>query len=169
MSDDTPHPVTTTDAGFPAPSDEFSLSARVEGPLLLQDHSQVEQAAFEPANMVPGIAPSPDEMLQGRLFGYPDTHRYRIGPNYLQLPVNQPLVPVHDDNRDGQMNVRIDGDPVCAPNSYGRRKADPDRYPDPAYEVTGEVVRTAYHAHKDDKYRRQVDADLGAKVAKALA
>ena len=52
--------------------------------------AEVEQAAFEPANMVPGIGPSPDPMLQGRLFSYPDTHRYRIGPNYLRLPINRP-------------------------------------------------------------------------------
>ena len=52
--------------------------------------AQIEQAAFEPANMVPGIGPSPDKMLLGRMFSaIPDTHRYRIGPNYLQLPVNQ--------------------------------------------------------------------------------
>jgi len=53
--------------------------------------AEVEKAAFEPANMVPGIGPSPDPMLQGRLFSYPDTHRYRIGPNYLQLPINRPI------------------------------------------------------------------------------
>jgi catalase len=53
--------------------------------------AEVEQAAFDPANMVPGIGPSPDPMLQGRLFSYPDTHRYRIGPNYLRLPINRPI------------------------------------------------------------------------------
>ena len=52
--------------------------------------AQIEQAAFEPANMVPGIGPSPDKMLLGRMFSYPDAHRYRIGTNYLQLPVNYP-------------------------------------------------------------------------------
>jgi catalase len=112
--------------------------------------AQVEQAAFEPSNMVPGIAPSPDKMLQGRLFSYPDTHRYRIGPNYLQLPVNQPLVPVHSYSKDGPMNFRPSGDPVYAPNSYGGPKADPVHYADPAYQVAGEIVRAAYHAHKDD-------------------
>jgi catalase len=57
---------------------------------------------------------------------------------------------VHGYSRDGQMNSRLDGDPVYAPNSYGGSQADPDRYPEPSYEVTGEIVRTAYHAHKDD-------------------
>jgi len=60
--------------------------------------AEIEQAAFEPANMVPASAPSPDKMLQGRLFSYPDTHRYRIGTNYLQLPVNRPHSAVHSYN-----------------------------------------------------------------------
>ena len=55
--------------------------------------AQIEQAAFEPSNLVRGIGPSPDKMLLGRLFSYPDTHRHRIGANYLQLPVNQPKCP----------------------------------------------------------------------------
>ena len=57
--------------------------------------AQIEQAAFEPSAVVPGIGFSPDKMLLGRVFAYSDTHRYRIGPNYLQLPVNQPKVPVN--------------------------------------------------------------------------
>ena len=87
--------------------------------------AQIEQAAFEPANLVPGIGPSPDKMLQGRLFGYPDAHRYRIGANYLQLPMNQPKVPVHSYNRDGHMSHVNGGDPTYAPNSYGGPVADP--------------------------------------------
>ncbi len=86
--------------------------------------AQVEQAAFEPANMVPGIGPSPDKMLIGRLFSYPDTHRHRIGTNYLQLPVNQPKSPVNSYNRDGAMRYRNPGDPVYAPNSFGGPQAD---------------------------------------------
>lgn len=112
--------------------------------------AQVEQAAFEPSSMVPGIAPSPDKMLQGRLFSYPDTHRYRIGPNYMQLPVNQPLVPVHSYNHDGPMNFRPAGDPVYAPNSFGGPRADPVHYSDPVYQLTGEIVRSAYRAHSGD-------------------
>ena len=112
--------------------------------------AQVEQATFEPSNMVPGIEPSPDKMLQGRLFSYPDTHRYRIGPNYLQLPVNQPMVPVHSYSHDGPMNFHPGGDPVYAPNSFGGPQADLARYADPTYQLTGEIVRAAYQAHKDD-------------------
>jgi catalase len=114
--------------------------------------AEVEQAAFEPANMVPGIGPSPDKMLLGRLFSYPDTHRHRIGANYLQLPVNAPKSPVHSYNKDGQMRYRHNGDqPVYAPNSFGGPAADPERYGEPAgWEVSGEIMRTAYQPHHED-------------------
>jgi len=112
--------------------------------------AQVEQAAFEPSNFVPGIGPSPDKMLQGRLFSYPDTHRYRIGPNYEQLPVNRPLVPVHSYNQDGPMTVIAGDDPVYAPNSYGGPQALPTTGTDPTFGVTGEIVRAAYRPHRED-------------------
>src|SRR6202022_2844844 len=79
--------------------------------------AEIEQAAFDPANFVPGIGSSPDKMLQGRLFSYPDTHRYRIGTNYLQIPVNRPMVPVHSYNKDGSMTYVTPKDPVYAPNT----------------------------------------------------
>ena len=84
--------------------------------------AQIEQAAFEPSATVPGIAFSPDKMLLGRVFAYADTHRYRIGPNYHQLPVNQNRVPDHNTYTfDGPMAYEHSGDaPVYAPNSYGR-------------------------------------------------
>jgi catalase len=117
------------------------------------DHyfAEVEQAAFEPANMVPGIGPSPDRMLLGRLFSYPDTHRHRIGTNYQQLPINQPKAPVHSYNKDGAMRYRHDGDqPVYAPNSHGGPQADP-RYEEPGWLVdAGEIVRTAQTLHAED-------------------
>jgi catalase len=172
--------------------------------------AEVEQSAFEPANMVPGIGPSPDKMLLGRLFSYPDTHRHRIGPNYLQLPINAPKVEVHSYNKDGAMAYANPSDPVYAPNSFGGPAADP-AYGEPSFDVAGEIVRAAYtrHAEDDDfgqpgnlyrkvldegarsrlvanisghlrngvsepvlsraiEYWRQVDADLGARVAKEL-
>ena len=96
--------------------------------------AEIEQAAFEPANMVPGIGASPDKMLQGRLFSYPDTHRHRIGTNYLQLPVNQPKAAgVHSYNKDGAMRYLNPGDPVYAPNSYGGPVADPALFADDTY------------------------------------
>ncbi|HVQ89118.1 MAG TPA: catalase [Actinomycetes bacterium] len=112
--------------------------------------AEVEQSAFEPANLVPGIGPSPDKMLLGRLFSYPDTHRYRIGPNYLQLPINQPKSPVNSYNKDGAMRYSNPGDPVYAPNSVGGPKADPERYADPGWQVSGEIVREAYTKRRDD-------------------
>ncbi|HEU4865448.1 MAG TPA: catalase [Actinomycetota bacterium] len=113
--------------------------------------AEVEQAAFEPANMVPGIGPSPDKMLLGRLFSYPDAHRYRIGTNYLQLPINRPRAEVHSYNKDGAMRYRpaSPGQPVYAPNSLGGPKAD-ERGTDPHWLVLGEIGRYAYDAHEDD-------------------
>lgn len=56
--------------------------------------NEIEQVAFSPSHMVPGVEASADPVLQSRLFSYPDTHRHRLGPNYQQLPVNAPLCPV---------------------------------------------------------------------------
>ena len=75
--------------------------------------ADVEQSAFSPANIVPGMGFSPDKMLQGRLFAYNDAHRYRIGTNYAQLPVNAPQCPYHNNQRDGAM--RFDGNAGAAP------------------------------------------------------
>jgi catalase len=113
--------------------------------------AEVEQAAFEPANMVRGIGPSPDKMLLGRLFSYPDTHRYRIGPNYLQLPINAPKAAVNSYNKDGAMRYRHNGNqPVYAPNSFGGPQADPN-YTDLGWGVDGaEIVRAAYTPHSED-------------------
>ena len=76
--------------------------------------AEVEQAAFDPKNIVPGMGYSPDKMLQARLVSYPDAHRYRIGVNYDALPVNKPQCPVHTYHRDGAM--RFDGNSGSAPN-----------------------------------------------------
>jgi catalase len=117
----------------------------------LNHFAEVEQAAFEPGNMVPGIGPSPDKMLMGRIFSYPDAHRYRIGANYLQLPINRPRVPVRNYNQDGAMRYlhnRVKR--VYAPNSYGGPTADP-RAAEPSSAVeAGEIGRYAYEAHADD-------------------
>jgi catalase len=112
--------------------------------------AEVEQAAFEPANMVRGIGPSPDKMLLGRLFSYPDAHRYRIGTNYLQLPINRPRAEVSSYNKDGAMRYRHAGEqPVYAPNSYGGPAAD--GVADHGWPVgPGEIGRYAYEAHAED-------------------
>jgi catalase len=114
-------------------------------------HTEIEQAAFEPNNLVPGIGPSPDKMLLARLFSYADAHRARMGVNYKQIPVNQPKVPVHSYSKDGLMRVRNVSDPVYAPNSKGGPKADPARYPQvEVWEASGEFVHAAYTKRKDD-------------------
>src|SRR5205807_9142432 len=113
--------------------------------------AEIEQAAFSPANMVPGIGASPDKMLLGRIFSYHDTHLHRIGTNYEQLPINRPISPVHTYNKDGAMRyAHSDGQPVYAPNSYGGPQADPVRYPDPSWFVDGaEIMRSAYTLHAE--------------------
>jgi catalase len=114
--------------------------------------AQIVQAGFDVANFVPGIGPSPDRMVLGRMFAYADSQRYRNGTNYAQLPVNQPVDAVHNYNKDGPMRYRHSGSqPVYAPNSYGGPSADPQRFRDPSWLVeAGEIMRTAYEPHKDD-------------------
>jgi catalase len=95
--------------------------------------AEVEQAAFTPAHVVPGIGFSPDKFLQGRLFVYGDAQRYRLGVNYNQIPVNRAHVEVHDYSRDGQM--RCDGNygrlPAYAPNSEDEWMASPENMEPP--------------------------------------
>ncbi|WP_234735627.1 catalase [Tellurirhabdus bombi] len=95
--------------------------------------ADVEQAAFAPAHLVDGIGFSPDKMLQGRLLSYPDAHRYRLGANYEQIPVNRCPFAVNNYQRDGQM--RIDGNggsaPNYWPNSFDNITAD-ESYKEPA-------------------------------------
>ena len=89
---------------------------------------QIEQAAFSPSNVVPGIAFSPDKMLQARVFSYADAHRHRMGVHYESLPVNRPVVPVHTYNKDGVGNfldTPKNPDAYYEPNSFGGPKEDP--------------------------------------------
>ncbi|MGW4645821.1 catalase [Kitasatospora sp. NPDC004289] len=115
-------------------------------------HVHIEQAAFEPSNLVPGIGVSPDKMLLGRIFSYPDTHRYRIGPNYAQLPPNRPHVPVHSYAKDGPMRFEASRAEVpYAPNSYGGPAARPELWGSPlGWDVAGRMVREAYPLHRED-------------------
>ncbi|MBW0118426.1 catalase [Pseudonocardia abyssalis] len=114
-------------------------------------HSQVEQAAFEPNNLVPGTGLSPDKMLLARGFSYSDAHRARLGVNYKQIPVNAPISPVHSYSKDGAMRITPVADPVYAPNSYGGPQADPSRTDDGGtWYSDGEMVRTAYTLRPDD-------------------
>jgi catalase len=114
-------------------------------------HTEMEQAAFEPNNLVPGIALSPDRMLLARGFSYADAHRARLGVNYKQIPVNTPVVPVHSYSKDGVMRVANVTDPVYAPNSKGGPAADYDLAgPTAGWHSDGDMVRTAYTLRTDD-------------------
>ena len=178
--------------------------------------AQIEQATFAPSNFVPGIAASPDKMLQARIFSYADAHRYRVGTNHAQLPVNAPhAAPVHSYAADGAGRYSFTDPqvPVYAPNSFGGPHADPAAHGDDGgWHNDGELVRAAVTLHPQDddfgqagtlvrdvmddaqrdrlvatvvaqvgqvtvplvrsravEYWRQVDADLGARVAAGLA
>src|SRR5688500_4799604 len=110
--------------------------------------NEVEQAAFETGVLVDGLDFSDDKLLQGRTFSYSDTQRYRVGPNYLQLPVNQPKVRVATNQRDGQMTYHVDGNEAGAnphinyePSSRnGLVEAPAEGKPHTPY-VAGHVVR----------------------------
>ena len=112
----------------------------------------VEQSAFSPGNFVPGIGPSPDKMLQGRLFAYHDTHRHRLGPNYEQLPVNAPkAAPARTYQRDGFMRQNLDGDdyPNYYPNSMSGPEPDPEAA-EPPIDVAGLAARHQPAYPQDD-------------------
>jgi catalase len=113
-------------------------------------HSQIEQAAFEVNNQVPGTGLSPDKMLLGRGFSYADAHRARLGVNYKQIPVNAPQAPVHSYSKDGVMRVVNASDPVYYPNSKGGPQADPALTAEPLWHLDGDMVRTAYTLRRDD-------------------
>jgi catalase len=114
-------------------------------------HTEMEQAAFEPNNLVPGIGLSPDRMLLARGFSYADAHRARLGVNYKHIPVNAPKAPVHSYSKDGVMRTVNVTDPVYAPNSYGGPAADPSRTDDAGlWAADGEMIREGYVSHAED-------------------
>ncbi|MGC5326237.1 catalase KatA [Brevibacillus sp. SYSU BS000544] len=118
--------------------------------------AEVEQATFSPGNFVPGIEPSPDKMLQGRLFAYADAHRYRVGVNHNHLPINRPLSGANHYQRDGQMRFDNNGggSVYYEPNSFGGPKESPENKQAP-YPVTGETGSVAYDHH--DHYTQAGD------------
>jgi catalase len=115
--------------------------------------ADVEQAAFNPANVVPGIGFSPDRMLQGRLFSYGDAQRYRLGVNHHLIPVNQARCPVHGFSRDGAM--RVDGNYGSTlhyePNSYGEWQEQPE-FAEPPLALEGAADRWDYREDDSDYY-----------------
>merc|ERR1719204_893477 len=104
--------------------------------------AEVEQIAFSPAHLVPGIEPSPDKMLQGRLFSYNDTHRHRLGANWDQIPVNCPYrAGARNYQRDGPMTVsgNQEGAPNYFPNSFSGPNVNKKWTPHSEH-VSGDVV-----------------------------
>lgn len=117
--------------------------------------AEVEQAAFSPANFVPGIGASPDKLLQGRLFSYHDTHRHRLGPNYHLIPINQPKgTTMVNYERDGFMRVDDNGGggPNYYPNSFGGPEPQPGTG-EPPFEVSGTADRHPYTHPNDDFFQ----------------
>ncbi len=115
--------------------------------------AEVEQAAFNPADIVPGVGFSPDKMLQGRLFSYGDAQRYRLGVNHHLIPVNAARCPVHSYHRDGAM--RVDGNYGSTlgyePNSYAEWQQQPE-FAEPPLALEGAADHWDYRADDDDYY-----------------
>ncbi len=115
--------------------------------------AEIEQAAFSPSNVVPGIGFSPDKMLQARIFSYADAHRYRLGTHYEALPVNAPKVPVHHYHKDGAMrffqNDTGNPDAYYEPNSFGGPAQDPT-VKEPPLRISGDADRYDHRAGNDD-------------------
>jgi catalase len=132
--------------------------------------ADVEQSAFNPAQVVPGIGFSPDKMLQARLFSYGDAQRYRLGVNHHQIPVNRPRCPYHSFHRDGAM--RVDGNHgsklAYEPNSYGEWQEQPD-FREPPLSLEGAADH--WNHRVDEDYYSQPGALfrlMNAKQRKAL-
>jgi catalase len=138
-------------------------------------HAEVEQSAFSPANVVPGIGHSPDKMLQMRLFSYADAHRYRLGVNYESLPVNRPRCPVSTYHKDGAM--RFDGNSGGAvnyePNSRGGPVEDRS-VAEPPLPLDGPAARYDHRQDNDDYSQagalfRLMDAAQQGRLFRAIA
>jgi catalase len=113
--------------------------------------AEVEQAAFSPGNVVPGISHSPDKMLQFRIISYADAHRYRLGVNYESLPVNRPRVPVNTYHKDGAMRFDNNGGDTVnyEPNSFDGPVED-GNFKEPGLKISGVVDRYDHRKGNDD-------------------
>ena len=135
------------------PVGEFELNRNAENYF-----ADVEQAAFNPANIVPGIGFSPDRMLQGRLFSYGDAQRYRLGVNHTQIPVNAPKCPYHSFHRDGAM--RVDGNFGAAkhyePNSFNEWQEQP-QYKEPPLALHGDAGAWDHRPDDEDYFSQPGD------------
>ena len=116
--------------------------------------AEIENAAFSPSNIVPGIGFSPDKMLQARIFSYADAHRHRLGTHYDTIPVNQPKCPVHHYHRDGQMNVfggikTGNTEAYYEPNSFNGPVESPSAK-EPPLRIDGDAERYNHRDGNDD-------------------
>ena len=120
--------------------------------------ADVEQSAFAPNNLVPGISFSPDKMLQARLFAYSEAQRYRLGVNHHQIPVNAARCPVHSNHRDGQ--GRVDGNygglPHYEPNSFNQWQEQPE-YREPPLKINGDADFWNFREDDADYYKQPGD------------
>lgn len=137
--------------------------------------AEIEQAAFSPSNIVPGIGWSPDKMLQARIFSYADAHRYRVGTHYELLPVNRPKSPVHTYHADGPM--RFDApegtDAYYEPNSFGGPVQNPE-VAEPPLAISGDAGRYNHRDGNDDYTQpgdlfRLMNADQQLRLFKNIA
>lgn len=129
---------------------EFELNKNPENFFL-----DVEQSAFAPSNLVPGIGASPDKMLQARLFNYADAQRYRLGTNHHQIPVNRARCPVNSNHRDGtgRVDANYGSAPHYEPNSFGQWQSQPE-FAEPPLKITGEAKHWSFH-EDDSNYFEQ--------------
>jgi catalase len=120
--------------------------------------ADVEQSAFAPSNLVPGIGVSPDKMLQARLFNYADAQRYRLGVNYHQIPVNAARCPVHSNHRDGggRMDGNYGGLPHYEPNSFSQWQEQP-QYREPPLKINGDADWWDYRDNDSNYYKQPGD------------
>ncbi|MDH0133665.1 catalase [Pseudomonas asiatica] len=160
--DENPFDVTNTWSQKDYPLIEVGVLELNRNPL--NYFAEVEQAAFGPSNMVPGVGLSPDRMLQGRVFAYADAHRYRVGTNHQQLPVNAPRCPVNSYQRDGSMAAGSYGSaPNYEPNSYSDAPKQSPGHAEPALALNGSADRydhredTDYYSHAGALFRLMSD------------
>ena len=116
--------------------------------------AEIENVAFSPSNIVPGISWSPDKMLQARIFSYADAHRHRLGTHYETIPVNRPLKDIHHYHRDGQMNIyggirTGNPDAFYEPNSFGGPVEDKSAK-EPPLKISGDADRYNHRIGNDD-------------------
>lgn len=114
--------------------------------------AEIEQAAYSPSNVIPGVGFSPDKMLQARVFSYADAHRYRLGTHYEALPVNAPKCPVHHYHKDGAMRftpTMPSADAYYEPNSFGGPTQNPE-YREPPLPLEGDADRYDHRQGNDD-------------------